>query len=563
MKRLLLIVDMEGVAGVDKLSQITAGTAGYEAARRLLTAETNAAIAGFAEAGFDEVVVSDSHAGGSEHPNIVESDLDGRARLAIKDDAYEASLFQDVDAVACIGMHAAANTDGFVAHTVSIHCDWLRNGQRQSEADIVVALAAEAGVPVLLISGDDVLCASMDPRIATVVTKHSLSPMQCRSGPVEEVRTRLHHAAASVAISEVPSPVQGTALTIRFKSLWQADRAVQAGARRISDYGVEVDASSVRETYSKAVELMGVTFHPVMAAFRGSPGSAEMLEDLEEVITRPVPDAAAERRPLSNGNVEATLAAFLRQTESSSEFARALRALVLHIAETWAPHVFSHLRMQPLLDQVLNALGDIPPRFPPTLKPADGMSRVDAWFIYHRRGLACTAPGPQEFSAYLHHLDAQGYALHAWLLGEMAANVGMDVRLRYPARMFRGRSRLWDLYWLTHEFFLATDFMRQPVGVRSWATQLEELAMATPWAVDNGHADLAAELALCMQMAGEYAAPRHHDLLEFLRSSQGSDGVLYDGSMGDPPETMADHATGLLFLVYAGVEEWNEQCRGN
>ena len=53
MKRLLLIVDMEGVAGVDKLSQITAGTAGYEAARRLLTAETNAAIAGFAEAGFD------------------------------------------------------------------------------------------------------------------------------------------------------------------------------------------------------------------------------------------------------------------------------------------------------------------------------------------------------------------------------------------------------------------------------------------------------------------------------------------------------------------------------
>ena len=471
MKRLLLIVDMEGVAGVDKLSQITAGSADYEAARRLLTAETNAAIAGFVEAGFDEVLVSDSHAGGSEHPNILESDLDGRARLTLKDDAYDASLFQGVDAVACIGMHAAANTDGFVAHTVSIHCDWLRDGRRLSEADIVVSLAAEAGVPVVLISGDDVLCGSIDPRIATVVTKHSLSPVQCCSAPAEEVRTRLHHAAASVGVPGAPSLVQDTALTIRFKSLWQVGRAVQAGARRISDYGVEVDAGSVRGSYTKALGLMGVTFHPVMAAFRNGAGSAEMLEDLEEAITRPVPDAATERRPLANGDIEATLAAFLRLTESSSEFARALRALVLHIAETWAPRVFSRLRMQPLLDQALNALGDMPSRFSPTLKPADGMSRVDAWFICHRRGLPFTAPDPQEFSAYLHHLDAQGYALHAWLLGEMAAYVGMDARLQYPARMYRDRSRLWDLYWLTHEFFLATDYMSQISTVKSWATQ--------------------------------------------------------------------------------------------
>ena len=262
---------------------------------------------------------------------------------------------------------------------------------------------------------------------------------------------------------------------------------------------------------------------------------------------------------MSNGNVEVTLGAFLRLTESSSEFARALRALVLHIAETWAPQVFSRLRMQPLLDQALNALADMPVRYPPTLKPADGMSRVDAWFIRNRRGLPCTEPDPQEFSAYLHHLDAHGYALHAWLLGEMAAYVGLDARLRYPPRMYRGGSRLWDLYWLTHEFFLATDYMRQPARVRAWATQLEELAMATPWAIEKGHADLAAELALCMQMAGEYASPRHHDLLAFLRSAQGADGVLFDGSMGDPPETMADHATGLLFLAYAGVEEWNER----
>jgi hypothetical protein len=145
----------------------------------------------------------------------------------------------------------------------------------------------------------------------------------------------------------------------------------------------------------------------------------------------------------------------------------------------------------------------------------------------------------------------------------MAAHLGMDVRLQYPDRMFRGRSRLWDLYWLTHEFFLATDYMRRPDAVETWASQLEELTFAAPWLIAAGHADLAAEVVLCMQMAGEFASARHRELLAFLRSAQQVDGVLPDASMGDPGEVMADHATGLLFLVYAGVEEWNRRLAGD
>ena len=81
MRRLLLIVDMEGVAGVESLAQITAGFVEYEAARRLLTAETNAMVSGFIQAGFEQVVISDSHEGGATTSNLLVAELDKRARL--------------------------------------------------------------------------------------------------------------------------------------------------------------------------------------------------------------------------------------------------------------------------------------------------------------------------------------------------------------------------------------------------------------------------------------------------------------------------------------------------
>ncbi len=563
MRRLLLIVDMEGVAGIEILAQITAGSVEYEAARRLLTAETNAMVAGFIQAGFDQVIISDSHESGATTTNLVVADLDKRATLETRDDAYDASLFRDVDAVACLGMHAAANTTGFVAHTVSVHCDWLQQGRRLSETDIVIALAAEAGKAVLLVSGDDVLCKDVAPPVTPLVTKFSVSPTECRSIPVSEALEKLQRAAAAAGLPETPAPPPPVPLQIRFKSRWQVVRAIEHGASRVSAYGVEFHGGTFRNKYERAMDLMGATFPPIMSALRGAAGSKEMLEDLSELIARPVPTLEQERETLVNGDVQRTLDAFLRLTDKATEFSVALRALVLHISEFWAPGAFTRLQMRPLLDRALHALAEIPTVFSPAVAPADGMSRIDAWFILAQRGLSVVAPGRDELSAYLVHLDTRGNALHAWLLGEMAAHLGMDVRLQYPDRMFRGRSRLWDLYWLTHEFFLATDYMRRPDAVETWASQLEELTFAAPWLIAAGHADLAAEVVLCMQMAGEFASARHRELLAFLRSAQQVDGVLPDASMGDPGEVMADHATGLLFLVYAGVEEWNRRLAGD
>ncbi|MCY3836742.1 MAG: M55 family metallopeptidase, partial [Anaerolineaceae bacterium] len=59
--KVLISVDMEGVAGVVHSEDVMMEGEEYQRARRWMTAEANAAIAGAKDAGAKEIVVADSH----------------------------------------------------------------------------------------------------------------------------------------------------------------------------------------------------------------------------------------------------------------------------------------------------------------------------------------------------------------------------------------------------------------------------------------------------------------------------------------------------------------------
>src|SRR4029453_2002395 len=59
--KILVSVDIEGVAGVVHREQTLRGNPEYERGRRWMTAEANAAIAGALTGGATEVLVNDSH----------------------------------------------------------------------------------------------------------------------------------------------------------------------------------------------------------------------------------------------------------------------------------------------------------------------------------------------------------------------------------------------------------------------------------------------------------------------------------------------------------------------
>src|SRR5207237_277560 len=78
--KVYISADIEGVAGIVEAKQgnIDGGGAEYEAGRRLMTAEVNAAVEGALAAGATEIVVNDSH---GQMRNLVAAELHPKAKL--------------------------------------------------------------------------------------------------------------------------------------------------------------------------------------------------------------------------------------------------------------------------------------------------------------------------------------------------------------------------------------------------------------------------------------------------------------------------------------------------
>ncbi|WP_306818888.1 M55 family metallopeptidase [Archangium lipolyticum] len=546
-RRALLVVDLEGVAGVDSPAALISGTPEYVRSRALLTAEVNAAIEGLLAAGFHQVRVSDSHLCGSGESNLLSESLHPSAEPCfLEEDAYAASFFDDVQAVACLGMHAAAGSAGFGAHTVDLLGAWTCAGRALSEADLVLALAAEAGVPAVFVSGDDVLQASLAGRVGCVRTKVALSVTRASSRPPEEVLVELTRAAAFPARPVEPLP--DAPLVLTFKSGHQAALAAETGARRLDRYRVEVEGPSFRERYTRALRAASAASSVLADAVADVPGSPDFTRDASALFHLPGPPVHPP--PPATEATERALRAFLSLTEEGDDESRALRALTLHMLEGHAPGAFARLGLGATLAAAVAALAEVPLALPFGLPAEVGMSRVDAWYVLRERGLPHAPLEPEALRAYLEYLNGQDEGLHAWLLGEMAATCGMDVRLSIPERALRSTWRLADLYWLTHLYLLDTRYLRLPLKDPGAAAWTEELLVATPWVVEQGHVDLAAEVAFCLQCAGESGGGAHALLLSLLREHQRPDGAMEDA-----------HATAGALLAFAGAEERHPSSR--
>jgi D-amino peptidase len=168
--RVYISVDMEGVAGIATFDQLLRGGTGYPRAQRLMTAETNAAIAGAFDAGAESVTVNDSH---GTMDNLIHDELDPRARVvfgAPKAQCMAHGLTPGYDVALFVGYHAAAGEVGVLSHTFSSFFSGFRlNGRTVSEAEVNALYAASVNVPVGLVTGDDVICAVAEKQFPDVV----------------------------------------------------------------------------------------------------------------------------------------------------------------------------------------------------------------------------------------------------------------------------------------------------------------------------------------------------------------------------------------------------------
>ncbi|MGW5675913.1 M55 family metallopeptidase [Streptomyces sp. NPDC003860] len=179
--KILISADMEGATGVTWPADVLPGTPQWERCRSMFTSDVNAAALGFFDGGADEVLINEAH---WTQRNLLLERLDERVQMLTGRHKalamVEGVQHGDVDGIAFVGYHTGAGTEGVLAHTYlanSITGVWL-NGDRASEGWLNAHVVAEYGVPVVLVTGDDLTCVDADgyaPAARKVAVKDHVS----------------------------------------------------------------------------------------------------------------------------------------------------------------------------------------------------------------------------------------------------------------------------------------------------------------------------------------------------------------------------------------------------
>lgn len=195
---------MEGTAGVCSWMQCDpANRTEYPVYRRYMMQEVRAAIEGARNAGAGEVVVNDSH---WDMRNVLWDELPGDVRV-ISGSRKPGSMTQGMQAgfagAFFTGYHAASGVqNGVLAHTYTSDSIYnvRMNGTPCSEALLNAAMAGQYGIPLLLLSGDSVVCAHVKehmPWVRTVEVKEGIGHYSTLSLTPKAAQALLREGAAA------------------------------------------------------------------------------------------------------------------------------------------------------------------------------------------------------------------------------------------------------------------------------------------------------------------------------------------------------------------------------
>jgi D-amino peptidase len=257
----VMLTDLEGVAGVVSFLEQTYPDARYfDHAKRLLTAEVNAAVDGLLDGGVEEVLVLDMHGPGG----IWFEDLHPRAHLfhgrPIAPWPRLAPIIGQHDVAVMIGQHAMAGTlTGSLHHTQSSRAieGYRLNGHSIGETAQFALYCGELDIPVVFLSGDDAGCTEAEeliPGITTAAVKQglgrgcaiSLSSAESHGLIRDKIRVAIENQNANpLAPLKWPGPY-----TLEKKYFYtdDADRAsTLPGSQRIDSRTVQFHAERIQD----------------------------------------------------------------------------------------------------------------------------------------------------------------------------------------------------------------------------------------------------------------------------------------------------------------------------
>jgi len=307
--KVLVIYDMEGISGVIRPPYERYGAPEYPMGREALTADVNAAIRGLKAGGAGPIWVEDGHgSGNSNEPDILVDKMDRNASFEFRTrryDPYSTGIDGSIDAIVCIGMHARARTRGFMAHTFTFDVAWNVNGVDLTETHIVALSAARWGIPVIMVSGDNVLKDQLTadfPELEYAVVKEAKGVSAADAVPRPEADQRIE-TAARTAMQKflagkfrpyyLPGPYD---FRLSFRTAEEGRMA--AGTRGVAEdgpLGVRFGTPTYIDGYTIATDVIGHALNPLPLLIRvvtHQPGGDAIMKQWEDLIWKQIdPDS--------------------------------------------------------------------------------------------------------------------------------------------------------------------------------------------------------------------------------------------------------------------------------
>lgn len=166
----LILTDLEGIAGVTDIDFMDRTGEKYEKARHLLGHSINLAVDSAYGAGAETVYYIDGHAGIT---NVYEDEIDPRAERVNFTEWEELLAAGKIDCQIELGAHARAGTvGGFLDHTMNSR-QWFChriNGVEMSELSLHALVCSAHGVPIVACIGDRAGCEQAREYIPDIYT---------------------------------------------------------------------------------------------------------------------------------------------------------------------------------------------------------------------------------------------------------------------------------------------------------------------------------------------------------------------------------------------------------
>lgn len=267
-KKVYISVDLEGIAGVVANSQTSPTGQNYEWARKLMLAETNAAIDGAFQGGASEVLVNDSH---GPQTNLRADELDRRAQLVTgqpKPLGMTQGLDSTFDAAIYIGYHAPGSTANAVhGHTFSSALKTVKlNGKEVGEYGLNAMVAGYWGVPVVFISGDRAaieMARDFIPGVDGLIVKEGIGFYAARTMHPLEAREQITAGVRAALVKRiVRQPLKiavPITLEIELDELSHADQAALVPGMKRSGRTVSYTAGDALTIYKVTRIIMALS----------------------------------------------------------------------------------------------------------------------------------------------------------------------------------------------------------------------------------------------------------------------------------------------------------------